>query len=246
MRNFERQADIHVFELFQSAHPLIKTFSKIVAASGQSADKPNWHHFSIQQRIDYLTLCEKTGSWILKHHRKVKKSIIAYLIGFLLLSFAAYQLTQVVYSGGGQHINVEDLESILDKKKTKTDRDALHYRVIGNHYAGREMLKKAINAYEKALQLNPDLPDTLNNLAWLLVTIDDPAAQDPVHALTLAQRAIQIKKAPHIWDTLAECLYANGRFAEAVEAEKKALAMDPEDRDTYEEQLEKFKQALGK
>jgi tetratricopeptide (TPR) repeat protein len=245
MRNFERQADIHVFELFPSAQPLIKTFVKIVAASGQSADKPNWHHFSIQQRIDYLTLCEKAAPWIVRHHRKVKKSIMIYLIGFLLLSLSSYQFTQVVYSGGGQYISVEDLERILDNKKTKTAKDALYYRIIGNHYTGREIHQKAISAYEKALYLNPDLADTLNNLAWLLATIDDPSVRDPERALTLAQRAIQITQAPHIWDTLAECLYANGRFAEAVEAEKKALAMNPDDRDTYEKQLEKFRQALG-
>lgn len=245
MRNFERQADLHVFELFPSAQPLIKTFTKIVAASGQSADKPNWHHFSIQQRIDYLTLCEKAAPWIVRHHRKVRKSIIVYVIGFLLLSLSAYQFTQVVYSGSSQYISVKDLESILDKKKTKTAKDALHYRVIGNHYTGREMYKKAISAYEKALDLNPDLPDTLNNLAWLLATIDNPSAQDPVRALTLAQRAIQIEQAPHIWDTLAECLYRNGRFAEAVEAEAKALAMNPDDRDTYENQLAKFRRALS-
>lgn len=246
MRNFERQADIHVFELFPSAQPLIKTFTKIVAASGQSADKPNWHHFSIQQRIDYLALCEKAGSWIVRHHHKVRKSIIAYLIGFLLISLSAYQFTQVVQSGGGQYISVEDLERILDKKENKTAKDALYYRIIGNHYTGREMDKKAISAYEKALHLNPGLPDTLNNLAWILVTIDDPSARNPARALTLAQRAIQIKQAPHIWDTLAECLYRNGRFAEAVEAEEKALAMNPDDRSTYENQLEKFRRALGK
>jgi tetratricopeptide (TPR) repeat protein len=61
----------------------------------------------------------------------------------------------------------------------------------------------------------------------------------------LAQRAIQIKQAPHIWDTLAECLYRNGRLAEAVEAEEKALAMNPDDRANYEKQLEKFRRALA-
>jgi Zn-dependent protease with chaperone function len=245
MRNFERQADLHVFELFPSAQPLIQTFSKIVAASGQSPDKPNWHHFSIQQRIDYLTQCEKAAPWILKHHRKVRTSIIAFLIGLLLVSLFAYQLTQAVYSGSGPYIHVEELEGILDKKKSESAKDALLYRLIGYHYMGRKMHQKAISAYEKALALNPDLPDTLNNLAWLLATIDDPSVQDPARALMLAQRAVQIKQTPHIWDTLAEALYRNGRFTEAIEAEKKALAMNPDARETYEKQLQKFRRALG-
>jgi hypothetical protein len=40
-------------------------------------------------------------------------------------------------------------------------------------------------------------------------------------------------------------LYRNGRLAEAVEAEEKALAMNPDDRATYQKQLEKFRRALG-
>ena len=58
MRNFERQADIYVYTLFDSAKPLIATLNKIVTTSGQSADRPNWHHFSIRQRIDYLHKCD--------------------------------------------------------------------------------------------------------------------------------------------------------------------------------------------
>ena len=58
MRNFERQADGYVFQLFPTAQPLIDTFGKIVTSSGQSADKPNWHHFSIRQRVDFLRRCE--------------------------------------------------------------------------------------------------------------------------------------------------------------------------------------------
>jgi len=50
MRNFERQADTYVYALFQSAKPLISTFKKIAATTGQPPDKPNWHHFSIKER----------------------------------------------------------------------------------------------------------------------------------------------------------------------------------------------------
>lgn len=54
MRNFERQADTYVYRLFDSAQPLISTFEKISATSRQAPDKPNWHHFSIFQRVEYL------------------------------------------------------------------------------------------------------------------------------------------------------------------------------------------------
>ena len=54
MRNFERQADIYVFQLFDSAIPLMTSLSKIAISSGLSPDKPNWHHFSIKERIQFL------------------------------------------------------------------------------------------------------------------------------------------------------------------------------------------------
>ena len=93
--------------------------------------------------------------------------------------------------------------------------------------------------------LDPKNSDAFNNLAWLLATSDNPSLRDPQKALQYAQRALSLKKAPHIWDTLAECLYANGRIAEAIESENQALLMAPQDRQIYEKQMEKFKKALA-
>ncbi len=245
MRNFERQADVYVFKLFPTARPLIDTFGKIVATSGQPADKPNWHHFSIQQRIDYLRLCESSPNWIAKQHRKVKQSIIIVMIAFLLLGASAFHLNQTVFDGKNRSINIEDIERYLVQKQIKTANDGLLYWLVGNIYYEQQNLKRAATAYEASLALNPDNPDALNNLAWLLVSGDDPELKDPRQGLQLAQKAITMKKAPHIWDTLAEALYSNGRVREALEAEQNALSMNPEDRKIYEAQLQKFKQALN-
>ena len=45
-----------------------------------------------------------------------------------------------------------------------------------------------------------------------------------------------------VLDTLGESLYANGRFDEAIAAEKKALATSP-DNDLFGDQLKKFQKA---
>jgi Zn-dependent protease with chaperone function len=244
MRNFERQADVFVFELFPTAWPLISTFDKIVASSGQPADKPNWHHFSIQQRVDYLRRCEKATTWIASHHRKVKKSLVAFIGGLILLALAAFQLNQMVFSQEGRHLNVDDLETYLDQKPTKTSDDAILYWIVGNVHFERGDQDRAISAYEASLFLDPENADTLNNLAWLLATSQPPETRDPQRALTLARKAIELKEAPHIWDTLAECLFISGRLEEAVEAAEKALLMNPEDRTLYEDQLARFKAEL--
>ena len=244
MRNFERQADVYVFELFPTARPLISTFDKIVLSSGQPADKPNWHHFSIKQRVDYLWRCEHQPEWIIRQNKKVRKSILAFVAAIIMLAMGAFQLNQMVFHSGSRYINVTDLEAYLDQKENKTVEDGLRYWIIGNIYYERQNLVRAASAYEAAILLNPRNPDALNNLAWLLATSDNPNLRNPQKALQYAQRAIGLKKAPHIWDTLAESLYANGRIAEAIEAEKQALQTASEDRQVYEKQMEKFREAL--
>jgi Zn-dependent protease with chaperone function len=245
IRNFERQADLYVFKLFPTAQPLISTFHKIAASSGQPADKPNWHHFSIQQRMDYLSRCERSPQWISRHTRKVVRSITTFVAAFLILGAAAYQLNQMVFNKGSRNLNVNVLEAYLDQKKEKTPNDALLYWIVGNIYFDRSEIERASSAYEASLELNPDNPDTLNNLAWLLATSDQSTVYDPKRSLKLAQRAIALKKAPHIWDTLAESLFANGYITEAIAAEEQAIEMNPEDLRIYEAQLTKFKDALN-
>ncbi len=246
IRNFERQADLYVFQLFSSAQPLISTFHKIAASSGQPADKPNWHHFSIQQRMDYLTRCERSPMWISRHKKKVTQSIGIFVAAFIVLGAAAYQLNQTVFNKGSRYLTVAKLEAYLDQKEEKTTYDALLYGIVGNIYFERNEIERAASAYEASIKLNPYNPDTLNNLAWLLATSDNGAIRDPERSLILAQKAIELKKAPHIWDTLAESLFANGYVKEAIAAAERAIEMNPEDYRIYEDQLKKFKNALNK
>jgi Zn-dependent protease with chaperone function len=222
IRNFERQADLYVFGLFPSARPLISTFDKIVAGSGQPADKPNWHHFSIKQRIEFLWRCEQSRQWIKRHNKKVLNSIIAFVACLLVLGVASFHLHK----------------STLEKNQS------LFFAILGDKLIDKNKLEEAAKAYENALSIKPDNPHTLNNLAWILATATDKALYDPPRALELAQKAITLNKEPHIWDTLAESLFVNGRIEEAIEAERRALEMNPKDRKIYEVQLTKFENAL--
>ncbi len=244
IRNFERQADLFIFRLFPTAQPLISTFDKIVLHSGQPADKPNWHHFSIQERIDYLRRCEAAPQWIKRHDRKVRNAISLFLAGLAILTLGVYKLNDIAVGHGGTRLNLAVIENYLESRANHGPEDALLYGLAGNLHLERDEAAAAMAAYEKALALNPNQPDILNNLAWLLATSADPVTRDAPRALVLAQRAIRLKSAPYIWDTLAEALYANGRIEEAIQAEEKALSMNPEDREIYEKQLEKFKQAI--
>jgi tetratricopeptide (TPR) repeat protein len=101
---------------------------------------------------------------------------------------------------------------------------------------------EARDLMRKHLQQSPNDFQVLNNLAWLYATAPSPYA-DPPAALELALKAACLAPVPHVFDTLAEAYYANGRYAEALETIEHALAMKPENLKYLLEQREKFRKA---
>ena len=237
MRNFERQADTYVYTLFDSAKPLISTLEKIAVTSGQPPDRPNWHHFSITKRIDYLKKCETDKSWIGRHDWKIKKSMAVYLTGIILIGAVGYQLN---YSETGRQLNQYFFETVIKRELEKTPDNADLYSTLGDIYYSRQNYAQTIEAYEQSIMLEPHNPKALNNLAWLLATCEDKSFRRPRRALGLAQKAAALEKAPHILDTLAESYYVNGKFEAAVAAAMRALDLVTGDRSYYRKQLKKF------
>jgi Zn-dependent protease with chaperone function len=241
MRNFERQADIYVYSLFNSAQPLISTLEKIVSTSGQSADRPNWHHFSIRQRIDYLQKCESDSRWIGQHNRKVNKSIGIYLAAMLLVGVIGYQLNLGVI---GDKLNQTFLEKVIARELEKSPDNPNLYRMLGDLYYNRKDYEGVRFAYEKAIELRLHDPHVLNNLAWFYATCEVESLRNPERSLYLATLAAEIQPSSHVFDTLAESYFVNGMYQEAIEAGEQALKLSKDNRAYYREQLEKFRSAL--
>ena len=240
MRNFERQADIHVYTLCKSSKPLISTFEKIALTSGQPPDKPNWHHFSIKERIEYLKKCEKDKRWIIFHNQKIRKSIAAYLAVMILIGGIGYKLS---FGETKDRLNSYFFEKTILREIEKTPDNPGLYNALGNLFYAEKNYAKTIEAYERSLTFLPDNPQALNNLAWLFATCDDEKFRNPKRALILAKKALQLKQAPHILDTLAESFYVNNHIEEAIATEKRALELAKKNRSYYEKQLEKFVKA---
>ncbi len=238
MRNFERQADAFVYRLYASAGPLISTFEKIAAVSGQAPDKPNWHHFSIRQRVDFLQQCERDRSRIQSHDRKVRASIAVFAAAMVVVGIAGYQLN---YGQTGKRLNEKFFETvILNEIERSGGGRAELYSMLGDLYLAGDNFEQAASAYDSALELKPDSAIALNNYAWLLATAPDPAFRKPELALALARRAAAIERSAHVMDTLAESFFVNGQVAEAVEAGTIALELARTNRAYYRRQLEKF------
>lgn len=89
-RLFERQADLYIFELDLPSEYLVEAFDKIAIASGHIHDAPNWHHYSIRQRMDFLKNAENNPSLINVHRRKVMLSLLAYFFCLGILMYLIF------------------------------------------------------------------------------------------------------------------------------------------------------------
>ncbi len=89
-RLFERQADLYIFELGIPSANLIEALNELAIASGHIHDVPNWHHYSIRQRINFLINAENSISVINSHHRKVMLSLMAYFICLACLIYIIF------------------------------------------------------------------------------------------------------------------------------------------------------------
>ena len=102
--------------------------------------------------------------------------------------------------------------------------NAVAHQNLGLLLVERGSLDQALAQFEQAVALNPNWPDALNALAWLLSTHPQIEMRKPVEAVTLAQRACELSggKQSRYWGTLDIAYAAAGRFAEAVQAATKA------------------------
>jgi len=242
MRTFERQADGYVFSLFDTALPMIATFQKIAATSGQSPEKPNWHHYSIRERIDHLLKCERNRHWIDRHNRKVRYSLLLFATAMIGLGIIGYQLN---YGHAGKLISTHFFEEILKQEIIESPHDPELYSLLGDlKYSQKDFVETA-EAYERSLDLDPENPQVLNNLAWLYATSEDESIRRPARALSLALRAETLDPSPHILDTLAECYFVNGDIAAAIHFEQRAVDAAEEKQGYYRDQLERFQKASG-
>lgn len=237
IRNFERQADLHVFDAIGSSKSIIAAFEKIAILSGNIRDLPSWHHFGIGQRVDYLEKCEKDPSQITKHNRKVRYSLVAYI---LLVGIAAFGQSLLPSDAWKKGYEEKYTEFILNQKLIREPDKALWLGIAGDLMQHKKMEKKAIAAYDKALVLEPSNPKLLNNLAWLLLTSEDISLRDPKRALEMARLAGMQVPAGHVLDTLATAYWANDFAEKAIETEKQAIFVDPGEGEYYRKQILKF------
>ncbi len=243
MRNFERQADLHLYQYATDATPLISTFYKIASYSHQPMEKPNWHHFGIGQRIRFLEKCQKAPGLIEAHHMKVKKMMAGFCLSVLVIFSLGYTIS---YGAAKPMFEEYIAKKILFQELAVDPENADLYTLVGDYYQSNESYQKAIDAYQNVLKVAPENVHALNNLAWLLATCPDTAFLNYEKALEYASQAVALQREDFILDTYAEALFVNKEVENAVAAAKEALGLAKTKKEYYQEQLERFELQLSK
>ena len=218
----------------------INPFEKLGYLLGPAGEKPNWHHFNIPQRVSFLKAAQVNPQIAKDHHQRLKKCLLIYLVVFLLILLPGIYWQQ---TGTAQQLNYRYLSQRLEHLVQEKPLEAELWFALSSLYIEIGQEKKALAALYQTRELNPEDPETLNNLSWLLLTIQDKALRDYALAFKLAQEAAVLKPAPHIIDTLAEAYWRRGDLNQAINLEKMLLERPEmlDNPDHYMRQLKKFR-----
>ncbi len=242
MRNFERQADLSVFE--SQGHPwnLINALEKVAILAGDIRNQPNWHHFSIAERVNFLDEVARRPIVRDEYEKKLLLNKGLFIgIASLLIIIPSLMPIQSWEDSANNNLTQLYIEQLTSNGEQRPEL----YVIMGQIFAQKKEYAKAVKAYKQALDLAPENPDILNNIAWIYATADDPEFQKPKEALMFASMAANLKPAGYILDTLAESFFINGYVEKAIATEEEALKKDPSKTNYYRAQLHRFKKAGG-
>jgi tetratricopeptide (TPR) repeat protein len=118
-------------------------------------------------------------------------------------------------------------EAITQYQKTlEIEPDYLQAHLnLGVAYVQKGNLAEGINHFQQALQIQPNDPGVLNNLAWLLAAGPEAPLRNGQKAVELASQANELTGGanPMILCTLANALAEAGRLRDAVETARRAM-----------------------
>ena len=97
------------------------------------------------------------------------------------------------------------------------------HRLQAQIYSAEGKSRELVEQYRRMLQLAPDWPEVLNNLAWVLATHRDVGLRNGAEAVSMAERASDLTAGTNtaFLATLAAAYAEAGRFDEAIGVQQK-------------------------
>ncbi len=165
-----------------------------------------------------------TPSTFVRWLSRIEPAIVSTPMGRLRIGQAWYEFGLIHESAEAHRRAMDILEPSLDDEQMAPVAAKLiagSAEQIGEHVV-------AERHYRLAIQLDPDDPAVMNNLAYLILRTNGSGEE----ALSLAERAVEAAPdVPVFVDTRASALLALGRLEEAREEFRRGLELDPGDVD---------------
>jgi tetratricopeptide (TPR) repeat protein len=131
-------------------------------------------------------------------------------------------VTDDEYYRSGRHVEFVDNPTHPETVMPSMTRDQLlayHLSTVATVYQWKGRYPIMVDTFNRALKLDPDQRDSLNNLAWYYAAVPETKLRDGAKAVVLALRAVEQEPSGNFYDTLA-CAYAqNGQFDLAAKFE---------------------------
>jgi Flp pilus assembly protein TadD len=139
---------------------------------------------------------------------------IQYNLGLALLRKASFDEAIARFQGA----------LAIDPRNAQTHND------LAVALAQKRRFQEAVVQFREAIGIDPMSAQAQSNLAWLLATSPDAAVRNGDEALKLAAKAVGLSqgKDASMLDALAAAYAETGRFREAVETARRALAVAPQ------------------
>jgi len=178
----------------------------------------------IQKHASLIGLILKSGSTIYMQEKHLKKLAsmsdedAARLKDKLLLS----RLTSWAsswYTGMEADFALEEAQQALNV----SPRSAYAFYQRGTAYEIAGNQEKALSDYETAIQIDPNLAQAYNSMAWLLATTESKQLRDGKQAVIYAKKAVQLWPNPNYLDTLAAAYAETGKWKMAIALTEKAI-----------------------
>ncbi len=152
-----------------------------------------------------------------------------YLIKSLHKSQQSAQAKQMFEKASKQLAKKETSRSLFEDA-TRKNQELQYY--WAHLYAANHQDKQALLLYQKLLDQDPNNINLHNEIAWLLVTAENPTYRNPIMAEKHARFAVDRSPRPSatFLDTLATALFAAGQTQEAIKVMRQAIqAKDAKD-----------------
>lgn len=193
------------------------------------------------------TFLQMMKSWILCYKDKANFDDARKAIDKLMEDKEADVRTLVLARDIAYEMKDADLILKISEAILKQDEKNVFARSgLPSIYVALKQYDKAVEAFEKNIELFPENPTNLNNYSWFLSTITQDSYRDGKKALELALKAAQATdyKESYILSTLAAAYAENGDFENALKTVQKALELvkDEKQKEELKNELESYKQ----